>query len=119
MFVQIHNFLHVFKNVNKINPRPPTLFLSPWSPYCFCTMCRSTNCLGICTIMYYMQLIWMPWQQCATMCMVNFVNKLKAVKKKDTPSSISTILITCRHILYVFVDLQLLSSKLPFYLKFG
>ena len=27
-------------------------------------MCSSTNYLWLCTIMYYMSLIWLPWQSC-------------------------------------------------------
>ena len=57
-------------------------------------MCRSNNYLWICDIMYYIWLIWLPWQPCGTTFMVNFANKLKKkVKKKYTPSHIYTILI--------------------------
>ena len=62
-------------------------------------------------MMYYMRLIWLPWQPYTTMYayMVNFVNNLqKTVKKKDTPSPIPTILITGRQIWYVCVGVLLL-----------
>ena len=45
----------------------------------------------------------------ATMYIINVVNKLQKVKKKDLPSPISTTLITDRQIWYVCVGLHLLS----------
>ena len=57
----------------------------------------------------------------ATMYMVNLLSKLQKSeeKGKHIPSRISTILITDEHIWHVCVSLQLISSKLPFYLIFG
>ena len=49
-----------------------------------------------------------------TMYMINFVNKLQKVKKKDNSSPISIILITDRQIGYVFVGLQPTSSNCHF-----
>ena len=53
-----------------------------------------------------------------TVAMVNFVNKMQKSEVKGPPSPMSTILITERYIWYVYVDLQLLSAKLLFYIIF-
>ena len=64
----------------KSNPSQP--FLYYWSQTNLACMCWSTDYLWIYTIIHYMWLICLQWQLCATMCMVNFVNKLQKSKEK-------------------------------------
>ena len=77
-----------------------------------------TNYLRICTIMYYMWLICLPWLPCHPRILLILWTNCKKVKKKNTPSPMFIILITDGQIWYVFVC-QLLPSKLPFYIIFG
>ena len=66
--------------------------------------------------MYYYVLHVTNWVAMATMYMLHIVSKLLKSEEKGQPRPISTILITDRQIWYVSVGLQLLSSKLPFYI---
>ena len=63
--------------------------------------------------MYYMWLIYLLCQPCASIYVVHVVNYQKR-EEKAPPSPISPILITDRHMWYVCVHLPLLLSKLPF-----
>ena len=67
----------------KRNPTSSFYIIDHRSSHLVC-MCKSTNCPGICTITYYMWLVWLSWQPCATMChyVLSLVNKLQNSDEK-------------------------------------